>query len=79
MPLGSEPIFFDEQPKKGLLPRKSTILINKKIESAPLVMVLEVHSRVNIGNVILRKEWDSVEHLFEEVLALQGVPLWKSP
>jgi len=75
--MGNEPIYFDEDPQRGLLPRKSTILKNKKIESASLIMVIELQSRVNLGNVILRKEWDSAEHLFGE--ALQGVPLWKSP
>ncbi|XOF33078.1 MAG: hypothetical protein ACL93V_13840 [Candidatus Electrothrix sp. YB6] len=75
--MGSELIYFDEEPKKGLLPRKSTILQNKRIESAVLVMVLEVHSRINLGNVILGKEWDSAENLFGD--ALKGVPLWKSP
>ncbi len=40
-------------------------------------MVLEVKSRINLGNVILRKEWDSAENLFGT--DLQGVPLWRSP
>ncbi len=75
--MGSEPIYFDEQPKKGLSPKKSTVLKNKRIESAILIMVLEVQHRINLGNVILSKEWDSAEHLFGS--ALQGIPLWKSP
>ncbi|MCI5168629.1 MAG: hypothetical protein D3903_21675 [Candidatus Electrothrix sp. GM3_4] len=75
--MGPEPIFFDEQPQKGLAPRKSTILHNKKIISAALVMVLEVDSRINLGNVILSEEWGSAEKLFGD--DLQGVPLWKSP
>lgn len=75
--MGNEPIYCNEDPQRGLLPRKSTILKNKKIESASLIMVLEVQSRVNLGNVILRKEWDSAEDLFGA--DLQGVPLWKSP
>ncbi len=75
--MGNEPMYYNEEPQQGLLPRKSTILKNKRIESASLIMVLEVQSRINLGNVILRKEWDSAENLFGT--DLQGVPLWKSP
>jgi hypothetical protein len=75
--MGNEPMYYNEEPQRGVLPRKSTIIKNKKIISAPLIMVLEVQSRINLGNVILREEWDSAEHLFGT--NLQGVPLWKSP
>ncbi len=29
--MGNEPIYYNEEPQRGLLPRKSTILKNKKI------------------------------------------------
>ncbi|MGK0291359.1 MAG: hypothetical protein ACI86H_002826, partial [bacterium] len=75
--MGSEEIYIEEKPQKGLAPRKSTVLKHKNIEFADLLMVLEVKSKINIGNVLLRKEWDSAEDLFGD--ALKGVPLWKSP
>ncbi|WPD21642.1 MAG: hypothetical protein SD837_15715 [Candidatus Electrothrix scaldis] len=75
--MGLEPLFFNEQPQRGLAPRKSTIIQNRSIVSASLIMVIEVKSRINLGNVILSEEWASAEKLFGA--ALHGVPLWKSP
>ncbi|MBI9062846.1 MAG: hypothetical protein JEZ14_12750 [Marinilabiliaceae bacterium] len=75
--MGDCEIYVDEQPQKGLAPRQSTVLRNKIIKAADLILVLEVQSKVNIGNVILSENWDSAQSLFGEPLA--GIPLWKSP
>ncbi len=75
--MGDAEIFIDEQPQKGLAPRQSTVLRNKTIKAADLILVLEVHSPVNLGQVILSEDWKSAQSLFGEPLA--GIPLWKSP
>ena len=75
--MGDCEIFVDEQPQKGLAPRQSTVLKNKIIKAADLILVLEVQSKVNIGNVILSDGWESAQSLYGESLA--GIPLWKSP
>lgn len=75
--VSDEDIVLSGDPVTRLAPRKSLVSQDTTIVSAKQVLLVNVVTQENLGNVVLQDGWQLASDIFGE--GLNGVPLWRSP